>query len=51
MQWVYRIPFAGGAPEPLSWQVGTVGEIVAGPSSVFWGDAFGPAIYVVPKSF
>jgi hypothetical protein len=49
--WVYRVPLAGGAPEPLSWQAGLSGEIVAGPSSVYWGGAFGPAIYEVPKTF
>lgn len=49
--WVHRIPLAGGLPEPLGWQAGVAGEIVAGPSSVFWGDAYGPAISQVPKSY
>lgn len=51
-RWVHRIPLAGGAPEPLTWQAGFfAGEILAGPSSVYWSDGYGPAIYEVPKSF
>jgi hypothetical protein len=49
--WVYRVPLAGGAPQPLSWQEALAGEIVAGPSSVYWAGAVGPAIYEVPSTY